>query len=85
MVVVRLSRAGRNKKPFYLIRVTDKRSPRDGRFLEELGFFNPGATGKAKALEIKRERLQHWINQGAQLSERVASLLLTWDKANSAA
>lgn len=74
MVTIRLSRGGAKKRPFYHISVTDSRSARDGRFLERLGFFNPVAKGKEERLRIDSERLQYWLAQGAQLSERVASL-----------
>ncbi len=75
MVVIRLSRHGAKKRPFYHIVAADRRSPRDGRNLEKLGYFNPVASGQAKRLEINMERLNYWISQGAQPSERVQSLL----------
>jgi small subunit ribosomal protein S16 len=75
MVIIRLSRGGSTKRPFYHIVATDHRSPRDGRYLERLGFFNPIAAGGEVRLRVDRERVQHWVSQGAQMSARVASLL----------
>jgi small subunit ribosomal protein S16 len=75
MVSIRLSRTGTKKRPFYHVVVTDSRNARDGRYIERLGFFNPIATGGEERLRLDNERIQHWISQGAQTSERVASLL----------
>ncbi|MEW9810010.1 MAG: 30S ribosomal protein S16 [Candidatus Symbiodolus clandestinus] len=75
MVTIRLARGGAKKRPFYRIVVADSRCPRDGRFLEKVGFFNPIASGQAERLRLCRERVQYWIEQGASLSGRVASLL----------
>ncbi len=70
MVVIRLARGGSKKKPFYDIVATQKSSPRDGRFIEQLGYFNPVARGQAKRIEINKDRIEHWVSQGAQMSER---------------
>ena len=75
MVTIRLSRAGAKKRPFYHITVTDSRKPRDGRFIERVGFFNPIAQGKDIRLSIDHERLNYWVGTGAKLSERVESLI----------
>ncbi len=75
MVSIRLSRAGAKKRPFYHLVVTDSRNRRDGRYIERLGFFNPVAKGNEEELRIDVERVQYWIGQGAQPSDRVASLL----------
>ena len=75
MVVIRLARGGAKKRPFYHIVVTDRRNPRDGRYIEQLGYFNPVAHGKEIRLKIDRARAEHWVAQGAQPSERVAALL----------
>jgi small subunit ribosomal protein S16 len=75
MVTIRMARGGAKKRPFYQIVVTDSRNRRDGRFIERLGFFNPVAQGNEERLRIDRERVDYWISQGAQTSERVASLL----------
>lgn len=75
MVTIRMSRGGAKKRPFYQIVVTDSRNRRDGRFIERVGFFNPVARGNEERLRIDRERVDYWLSQGAQASERVASLL----------
>lgn len=75
MVVIRLSRGGTNKRPFYKIMVADKRAARDGSSVEQLGYFNPIATGGEKRLEIDIERVNYWLAKGAQPSDRVRSLL----------
>jgi len=75
MVTIRLSRGGAKKRPFYHIVVTDSRNKRDGRFIERLGFFNPVAKGAEESLRIDRERVNHWVAQGAQPSDRVAQLI----------
>jgi len=75
MVVIRLSRHGAKKRPFYSVVVADKRMKRDGRFIERVGFFNPVASGNAEKLRLDRDRIDYWISQGAQPSERVAKLL----------
>ena len=75
MVTIRLSRGGSKKRPFYHITVADSRVSRDGRFIERLGFFNPVARGQEERLRLDTDRVQHWVNQGAQLSERVAKLV----------
>jgi ribosomal protein S16 len=75
MVVVRLSRGGSKKRPFYNIVVTDKRNRRDGSFIERLGFYNPVASEKdQQSLRLDLARVQHWVSQGAQLSPSVARL-----------
>ena len=78
MVTIRLSRGGAKKRPFYHIVVTDSRNSRDGRFIERLGFFNPGAKGQEVRLQIEQERVNHWAGLGAQISERVASLIKSY-------
>lgn len=75
MVKIRLARGGAKKKPFYHIVVTDSRNARDGRNIERLGFFNPVARGQDERLRLDLERVDHWVNQGAQLSERVSKLV----------
>jgi small subunit ribosomal protein S16 len=74
MVTIRLARGGSKKRPFYHMVVTDKRNARDGRFIERIGFFNPIATGAEEKLRIDKERFEHWIGLGAQLSSRVKNL-----------
>ena len=75
MVTIRLSRGGAKKRPFYHLTVADKRFSRDGRFIERVGFFNPGARGQEERLRVDLERVKHWTDQGAIASDRVAKLL----------
>jgi small subunit ribosomal protein S16 len=75
MVSIRLARGGSKKRPFYHLTVTDSRKSRDGRFIERLGFFNPIARGQEERLRLDSERLQYWLSQGAQCSERVSKLV----------
>ncbi|MDY6799351.1 MAG: 30S ribosomal protein S16 [Pseudomonadota bacterium] len=75
MVTIRLARGGSKKRPFYHLTVTDSRKSRDGRFIERVGFFNPVARGQEERLRIDRDRVEYWLGQGAQASERVAQLL----------
>ncbi|PIE42084.1 MAG: 30S ribosomal protein S16 [Gammaproteobacteria bacterium] len=84
MVTIRLSRAGAKKQPFYQMVVADSRRSRDGRFIENVGFFNPVATGQEERLRIDLERIEHWIGLGAQPSERVAALVKGYKKAAQA-
>jgi small subunit ribosomal protein S16 len=81
MVSIRLSRAGAKKRPFYHLVVTDSRNRRDGRYLERVGFFNPVGKEHEENLRIDLERVDYWIGQGAQPSDRVASLLKKHRKA----
>jgi small subunit ribosomal protein S16 len=85
MVVIRLARGGSKKRPFYYVVATDSRNPRDGRYIERLGYFNPIATGKEKPLVLEIEKINTWIGKGAQLSERVASLMKQHEKSAEAA
>jgi small subunit ribosomal protein S16 len=75
MVTIRLSRGGSKKRPFYHLNVADSRNARDGRYIERLGFFNPVARGQEERLRVDLERVNHWVSQGAQLSDRVAQLV----------
>ncbi|ASX26174.1 30S ribosomal protein S16 [Candidatus Williamhamiltonella defendens] len=75
MVKIRLARHGSKKRPFYQIVVSDSRNARDGRFLENVGFFNPIASGKSEKLRLNIDRIEHWKNVGAELSERVQALV----------
>ncbi len=83
MVVIRLSRGGAKGAPFYSIVIADKRSPRDGRFIERVGHFNPTARGKEICLNINKERIDHWVRLGAQPSQRVAHLIKAFVKQES--
>lgn len=75
MVIIRLSRKGVKKRPFYQIIVSDNRNSRDGKFIERLGFLNPIKNVKTKNLNISLERINYWINQGAKISKRVLTLI----------
>ncbi|WP_411358001.1 30S ribosomal protein S16 [Pseudidiomarina salilacus] len=75
MVTIRLQRGGAKKRPFYQMVVTDSRNARDGRFIENVGFFNPIARGQEEKLRVDLARVDHWIGQGATVSERVAKLV----------
>jgi small subunit ribosomal protein S16 len=75
MVKIRLSRGGAKKKPFYHIVVSDSRKARDGRNIERLGFFNPVARGQEQRLRLDLERVDYWTGVGAQISDRVKSLV----------
>ncbi len=75
MVKIRLSRGGAKKKPFYHIVVADSRKARDGRNIERLGFFNPVARGQEERLRLDLERVDYWKGVGAQISDRVKTLV----------
>ena len=75
-VVMRLSRGGRKKRPFYRIVVADKRMPRDGRYIERLGTYNPLlAKDDEKRVTLNEDRIKHWLSEGAEPSYRVATFL----------
>lgn len=75
MVVIRLSRGGAKKRPFYHVVVADKRRARNGRFIEQVGYFNPIASGKDIRLTLDVARIQEWVSKGAQPSDRVKHLI----------
>ena len=75
MVTIRLSRAGARGRPFYHVVVSDSRRPRDGRYIERLGFFSPMAKATEERLRLDLGRYDYWVGVGAQTSERVASLV----------
>ncbi len=76
MLTIRLARAGTKKRPFYHIVVADSRSPRDGRFIERLGFFNPLLPkDKTERLKFDLDKAKAWIAKGAQPSDRVMRFL----------
>lgn len=80
MVVIRLSRSGAKKRPFYHVVVADRRSPRDGKFIERVGYFNPVARGQEVRLNLNIENIESWQTKGAQLSDRVKSLVKNYKK-----
>jgi len=75
MVVIRLSRGGAKARPFFNIVVADKRTRRDGRFIERIGFYNPIAVEGEEGLRIAQDRLSHWTSVGAQTSPTVERLI----------
>jgi len=75
MVVIRLARGGAKKRPFYNIVVADSRNRRDGRFIERVGFYNPIADDSQEALRLSLDRVDHWKQKGAKLSDTVAGLV----------
>ena len=75
MVIIRLARSGAKKNPYYFITVADERRPRDGAFIERLGFFNPMARGQEERLRLDLDKLNVWISKGAQVSDRVKALV----------
>ena len=75
MVVIRLSRGGAKKRPFYHIVVADKQRSRNGSFIEQVGYFNPIAAGKDIKLSLDLNRVNEWVAKGAQASDRVKSLI----------
>ncbi len=80
MVVIRLARGGAKNRPFHRIVVADKRSPRDGRFIERIGFYNPFAAPHEEGLRIQIERMNYWCGVGAQPSPTVERLLKQYQR-----
>ncbi len=74
MVVIRLSRGGSKKRPFYNVVVADSRCRRDGRFIERVGFYNPVAAEGGEGMRLDEDRISYWTGHGAQLSDTVARL-----------
>ena len=83
MVTIRLARGGSKKRPFYHLTVADSRNPRDGRYVERVGFFNPVARGQEEKLRIDLSRVDYWVEKGAQATDRVAALVKEYRKANA--
>lgn len=75
MVRLRLKRMGRRHRPFYRLNAIEKRSQRDGRVLEQLGWYDPMAADADKQIELKGDRIKHWLSVGAQPSDTVNDLL----------
>lgn len=84
MVVIRLARSGSKKRPFYYINVADSRMPRDGRFIERVGFYNPVARGAEPEFRMDMDRVNYWLACGAQPTESVARLVKEAKKAQPA-
>lgn len=83
MVAVRLRRAGSTRRPFFRVVVTESASPRDGRFVEVIGHYNPRT--QPETLVLDRERLAHWLQSGAQMSDTVRTLVARMPPAPPAA
>jgi small subunit ribosomal protein S16 len=83
MVVIRLTRGGAKKRPFYHIVATEKRNRRDGRFIERIGFYNPVAAANENSLVMSMDRIGHWEKQGAQLSPTVERLVRQYKASQS--
>jgi small subunit ribosomal protein S16 len=75
MVVIRMARGGAKNRPFYNIVVADSRMPRDGRFIERIGFYNPKASGAEPQFRLALDRVAHWVDLGAQPSDAVRKLI----------
>lgn len=75
MVKIRMKRMGRRHRPFYRINAMDSRSPRDGKVLEELGYYDPIEPDETKQVKLKEDRIRYWLSKGAQPSETVGSIL----------
>lgn len=75
MLKIRLARGGAKKRPYYNIVVADSRSPRDGRFIEKVGAYNPMLPKDAQRVTLKAERISEWLSKGAQPTDRVARFL----------
>ena len=77
MLKIRLARGGAKKRPYYYIVVADSHSPRDGKFIERVGTYNPmlPRDGEQKRVTLKTDRIQHWISKGAQVSDRVQQMI----------
>lgn len=72
---IRLRQQGRTNRAFYRLVLADARSPRDGKYLEALGWYNPYEVEDDKKISVKADRIQHWLNHGAQMSEKAALLI----------
>lgn len=74
-VKIRLTRMGAKKRPFYRVVAADERYPRDGRFLETLGTYDPNQVEDADKYNLKLDRVQHWLNEGAQMTDTVRNIV----------
>lgn len=74
-VKIRLRQQGRINRPFFRVVVADKRSPRDGKYIESVGWYNPFETEMTKLVHLDSDRIKYWIDQGAEVSETVESLM----------
>jgi len=85
MVKLRLQRFGTKKRPFYRVVAANANSPRDGRFIERLGFYNPVGGENQENLRLQLDRIEYWTNSGAQMSPAVARLVKEYAKKVDAA
>jgi len=85
MVTIRLTRRGTTNQPFYHVVVTDSRKRQGGKSLEQVGYFNPVARKGEPKLKLDLPRIDHWLGQGAQQSDRVKQLVTTYRKQAAAA
>lgn len=85
MVVIRMARGGARNRPFYNIVVADSRDPRDGRFIERIGFWNPKAPEGSERVRIALDRVTYWVSKGAKPSDAVLRLAKQHKKAVTAA
>lgn len=85
MVVIRLARGGAKNRPFFNVVVADSREPRDGRFIERVGFYNPVAPEGDVKLRLDLQRLAHWKSKGARASDTVERLARQFGKSAPAA
>jgi len=85
MVVIRLSRGGSKKRPFFNVVAADRQNRRDGRFIERVGYYNPVASKNERGLQINVERVQYWASKGAQVSPTVTRLIKSQASAAPAA
>ena len=83
MVVIRLSRRGAKKRPFYNVVVTDSSKRRDSGYIERVGIFNPSARGEETPLKLSLDRIDYWIGEGSKPSPRVTSLIKKSRKAEA--
>jgi len=75
LVVIRMARGGAKNRPFYNIVVADSRMPRDGRFIERIGFYNPKAAENEPRYRVALDRVAYWVGQGAQPSDAVRKII----------
>lgn len=75
MIKIRLKRMGRRHRPFYRVAVMETRNPRDGRAIEEVGYYDPLSAKADKQVRLKEDRIRYWLERGAQTSETVGALL----------
>ncbi|WP_343182403.1 30S ribosomal protein S16 [Buchnera aphidicola] len=80
MVKIRLSLYGSKKKPFYKIIIANSKSPRDGKFIEKIGFYNPFSKDIKKKIKLNINRVQHWIKNGAITTKKVKTLIKDYYK-----